>query len=320
MFAQVRLKLTDEWKEQIVYRAAGDVLGHPRSGQPVPPRPLGGPTLDVAPGADPRFEFARWLTASENPGFARNIVNRIWFWLMGRGIVHEPDDLRPTNLPENPALLDDLAGELIAQDFDLKHVYRLSLNSRTYQASSVPHPRSGNGGAHFAHREARRLTAEQLLDALVQVTGIKPGHFGGFGRPTLAPITSMPDDLKAVAISDGSAECTLASTLGRPARSTGFESERGTELDRDCVEFLANSSDVATAIQRSPRIGRLIETKADDDEIVEELFLAALSRIPRESERQKMTDYLAAKKASRAEALKDLMWALLNADGFVLNQ
>ena len=228
--------------------------------------------------------------------------------------------MRSTNLPENPALLECLAQELVAEKFKLKHVYRLVLNSRTYQASSVPHAQSRNGGAHFAHCEARRLTAEQLLDALVHVTEVKPGQLGGFGRPTLAPITSMPEDLKAVSISDGSAECTLASTLGRPARSTGFESERGTGMDRDCVEFLANSSEVAAAINGSPRIKRLIEAKASDAEIVEELFLAALSRLPRESEKQKMTDYLAVKKASRAEAVKDVMWALLNADGFVLNQ
>jgi hypothetical protein len=149
----------------------------------------------------------------------------------------------------------------------------------------VPHPKSLRGGAHFAHHEARRLTAEQLIDALAQVTEAKPGRFGSFGRPTLAPITSMPENLKAVSISDGSAVCTLASSLGRPERSTGFESERGTDLDRDCVEFLAT-----------------------------------LSRLPRESEKQKTVEYLVAKKSSRAEAVKDLMWALLNADGFLLNQ
>jgi hypothetical protein len=276
--------------------------------------------MEIPPGADPRAEFARWLTAPENPWFARNIVNRIWYWLLGRGIVHEPDDLRPTNPPENPVLLDYLSQELAAQKYDLKYIYRLILNSRTYQASSVPHPASGKGGAHFAHREPRRLTAEQIIDALAQVTETPPGKFGAFGRPTLAPITSMPDDLRAVSISDGSAECTLASSLGRPARSTGYESERGNDVDRDCAEFLANSPEVAMAIGGSPRIRRLIEAQKTDTEIVEELYLASLSRLPREGEKQKMVDYLAAKKASRAEAVKDLVWALLNARGFLLNE
>jgi len=121
-FGQIRLKVTDEWKEQIVYRDPGAVVRDPRTGGPVPPRPLGGAPLEIPPGVDPRAEFARWLTAPENPWFARNIVNRIWYWLLGRGIVHEPDDLRPTNLPENPALLDYLAQELAAQKYDLKHI------------------------------------------------------------------------------------------------------------------------------------------------------------------------------------------------------
>jgi hypothetical protein len=126
--------------------------------------------------------------------------------------------------------------------------------------------------------------------------------------------------VKAISISDGSAECTIASFLGRPARATGFESERGTEIDRDFVEFMANSKEVATAINSSPRIKRLVQANKTDAEIVEELFLSALSRFPRESEKDKMVDYLAQKKSSRNEAVKDVMWAVLNADGFVLNQ
>ncbi|MCH5374732.1 MAG: DUF1553 domain-containing protein, partial [Planctomycetes bacterium] len=287
-FAQVRLKLTDEWKEQIVYRDPDQVLRHPRTGRPVVPRPLGGQPIQLAADEDPRVEFARWLTAPDNPWFARNIVNRIWYWLMGRGIVHEPDDMRSTNPPENPALLDYLARELVDHDYDMRHIYRLILNSRTYQSSSAPHPLSRNGGKHFAHYPARRLTAEQILDALAQVTEADRGDLGSFGRPTLAPITSIPDDIKAISISDGSAECTIASALGRPARATGFESERGTELDRDIIDFLANSSEVAAAINSSPRIKRMIEDELSDAEIVEELFLAAFSRFPRESEKNKM--------------------------------
>lgn len=276
--------------------------------------------MELAAGADPRVEFVRWLTSPDNPWFTRSIVNRIWYWLMGRGIVHEPDDMRSTNLPENPALLDFLARELVDHQYDLRHIYRLILNSRTYQTSSVPHPLSGNGGKHFAHYHARRLTAEQILDALAQVTEAKRGDLGSFGRPTLAPITSIPDDIKAISISDGSAECTIASSLGRPARATGFENERGMELDRDFVDFLANSPEVAAAINSSPRMKRMVEAKQSDAEVVEELFLAALSRLPRESETQKMVGYLAEKKSSRTEAVKDVMWAVLNANGFVLNQ
>ena len=139
--------------------------------------------MELKPGADSRVEFARWLTAPENPWFARNIVNRIWFWLLGRGIVHEPDDMRPTNLPENPALLDYLAKDLVDHRYDLRHIYRLILNSRTYQLSSVPRAHCENGGNHFAHYNSRRLTAEQMIDALAQVIEVKRSDFAAFDAP-----------------------------------------------------------------------------------------------------------------------------------------
>ena len=175
-FSQVKIKFTSEWKEQIVYRDPERVLLHPRTGKAVALKPLDAAALEGDPGkADPRRKFADWLTAPQNPWFAKNIVNRIWFWLMGRGIVHEPDDLRPTNPPENPALLEYLEKELVGHRYDLKHIYRLVLNSKTYQLSSEPTGLNEKDGAHFSHYRAKRLTAEQILDALVADHGAAAG-------------------------------------------------------------------------------------------------------------------------------------------------
>ena len=130
------------------------------TGKPVVPAPIGGRPLELDRYADPRFAFADWLTAPDNPWFAKNIVNRIWFWLMGRGIVHEADDIRPDNPPWCPELLTYLEKELVANRYDLKHIFRLILNSSTYQLSSVPTAENAADETGFSHYRVRRLDAE----------------------------------------------------------------------------------------------------------------------------------------------------------------
>ena len=225
-FAQTKTKFTGEWKEQIVYRDPEKTLIHPRSGKAVRPKPLGGAAVELEAGADPRRQLADWLTAPDNPWFAKNVVNRIWYWLLGRGIVHEPDDMRPTNPPENPALLDYLEKELVSHHYDLKHIYRLVLNSKTYQLSSVPSPLNEKDAAHFSHYRAKRLTAEQILDALSQIIE-SPGRFRVFRRPNTAPDTALPADIKAVQVAEASETSSLAAMFGRPERASGFEARAG---------------------------------------------------------------------------------------------
>jgi hypothetical protein len=317
-FAQIRTKPTGEWKEQIVYRDAEKELRHPRSGQVVRPKPLGGAAVELPPGADPRRKLADWLTAPENPWFAKNAVNRIWYWLLGRGIVHEPDDLRPTNPPENPALLEFLEKELVGHRYDLKHVYRLVLNSKTYQLSSEPNPLNEKDVAHFSHYRAKRLTAEQILDALSQITE-SPGRFRVFKRPNTAPDTAVPADVKAAEIAEASESSLLAAMFGRPERATGLERERAADLGAFHVQFLVNSNEVEWSLGESPRIRRLLTAKKSDAEIVEEVFLAALSRLPKEAEKQKILAYFTQEKNNRNQAVNDLYWAVLNTSEFLLN-
>jgi hypothetical protein len=317
-FAQVTTKPTGEWKEQIVYRDPEKELRHPKSGKVVRPKPLGGAIVPLNQGADPRRKLVDWLTAPENPWFAKNVVNRIWYWLLGRGIVHEPDDLRPTNPPEDPALLEYLEKELVSHRYDLKHIYRLVLNSKTYQLSSEPNPLNEKDVAHFSHYQAKRLTAEQILDALSQITE-SPGRFRVFRRPNTAPDTAIPSDVKAAEIAEASESSLLAAMFGRPERATGLERERAADLGAFHVQFLVNSNEVEWSMGESPRIQRFFTAKTSDAEIVEEVFLSALSRRPKEAEKQKILEYFAQEKNNRNQAVNDLFWVVLNTSEFLLN-
>jgi hypothetical protein len=317
-FSQVKIKFTSEWKEQIVCRDGDLVLRHPRTGKLVAMKPLDSAALEGDRQTDPRRKFADWLTAPQNPWFARNIVNRIWFWLMGRGIVHEPDDLRSTNPPENPALLEYLEKELVGHRYDLKHIYRLVLNSKTYQLSSEPTPLNQKDGKNFSHYRAKRLTAEQMLDALSQITE-QPQNFRQFRRPNTAPDTSIPPDVKAAQIAEASESSLLAAMFGRPERGTAMERERADDLNPMHVQFLTNSSAMEDSIYNSPRLQRLLKDKKSDAEAVEELFLTALARFPNEAEKKKMLEYLTAEHNGREQAIRDIFWTLLNANEFLLN-
>jgi len=148
-FAKVAYKKTSEWKEEVVYFDPTMTFLHPESEEPVVPTPIGGKPLKVGTLDDPRVAFAGWLTAPENPWFAKVIVNRIWHHLLGRGIIHEVDGIRPDNPPWSPELLAFLEKELITSGHDLKHIYRTILNSDTYQCSSIPTPKNANDEAGF---------------------------------------------------------------------------------------------------------------------------------------------------------------------------
>jgi len=225
-FARLGYKSTGEWKEEIVYPDFKGVLRHPRTRQPVDPRVPGGAAIKPAIEEDPRGRFAAWLTASDNPWFARNAANRIWFWLMGAGIVTEPDDLRPTNPPTNPELLAYLESELVSHRYGLKHLYRLILNSQTYQRSSEPNEGNARDTLHFSHYLVKRLGAEQMLDAVTQVTGV-PEKF----RTIIPePYSNWPSDFKATQLADGNMDCSFLDLFGRPGRDTPYESERDSEL------------------------------------------------------------------------------------------
>jgi len=192
-FSQISFRSTGEWKEEIVSfdpsvttQAESDVV-------PLVSVFPDGTPAQLTAGQDPRVAFADWLIDPENPWFTLNIVNRIWSWLLGRGIIHEPDDIRPDNGPSNPELLAFLEKELVGAKYDLKHIYRLILNSKTYQLSSVPTSDRPEAQANFASYPVRRLEAEVLIDALNQIAGTTERYTSVIPEPfTYPPTTSEP--------------------------------------------------------------------------------------------------------------------------------
>jgi hypothetical protein len=290
-FAQLRFKPTMQWKEEIVYLNPIQTMRHPRTGELIKPKILGGEVLEVEDGQDGRAKFAAWLTSPDNPWFARNIVNRVWFWLLGRGIVHEPDDLRPTNPPENPQLLDWLAKDLVSHKYDLKHVYRLILNSQTYQRSSQANAGNRDDVAHFSHYYVKRLGAETLLDAIGQVTG----QWDTYRSIIPEPFVVMPTGFRATHLADGSVSLPFLELFGRPPRDTAYESDRDLQLYLRQTLHLLNSNDVQGKISISPWLVRLLKEQAGNpSKIIEEMYLTTLSRPPRDAEVTKITPYLAA--------------------------
>ncbi|MFB3826016.1 MAG: DUF1553 domain-containing protein [Bryobacteraceae bacterium] len=302
-FSQIGYKETGEWKEEIVYFDPA---------KPAPAQaafPDGAPAR-LAPERDPREVFAEWLISPKNPWFARNAVNRVWYWLLGRGIVHEPDDLRPDNPPSNPELLAYLEAELAAARYDLKHIYRLILNSATYQLSSIARTSRPEAAALFAFYPVRRLDAEVLIDALCQATGTSELYSSAIPEP----YTFVPDGRRSITLPDGSIGSAFLELFGRPPRDTGLEAER---INRPAAAqrlHLLNSSHVQRKIEASPRFQYLMRNAKTPRAFAAGLYLMILSRYPTEDELKAVEANF---RAVRREAAVDLAWALINSTEFV---
>ncbi len=331
-FAKVGYKSTDEWKEEIVFFNPDGRLPDPaHTNLSILPAHLDGKPVALAPDQDPRAALADWLTAPGNPWFARSIVNRTWFWLMGHGIVHEPDDMRPSNLPWSPELLAYLQQELVGSGFDLKRIYRLILNSDTYQRSSQPTGRNAKDDTGFSHYRLRRLDAEPLLDAINQILGGTEKYVS----PIPEPFTFLPSDQRAITLADGSMESPFLELFGRPPRNTSYESERASGPTVFQAQHLLNSSHLEDKFERSWVLRQLVTgsakpgaggkrqaaeavVKPDGPRWVEELYVRILSRYPTEAEKQTAVAYVEAPTRKPADAVCDLAWALVNTREFVL--
>ena len=299
-FSQVGYKETGEWKEEIVYFDPAKKPGTPVFPDGAPAR--------IAPGQDPRQVFADWLVSSRNSAFSAAIVNRVWSWLLGRGIVQEPDDLRPDNPPENPELLAFLRQEFIASHYDLKHLYRLILTSQTYQLSSL-----ADSTAHFAAYPLRRLDAEVLIDAINQVTGASETYTSSIPEP----YTFMPDFQRAIALPDGSISSSFLEEFGRPPRDTGLESERNNRLTDAQRLHLLNSSHVQRKIQQSPKLQAMMRDIRNPRELVSRIYLTILSRPPTDEEWKLVAAHSQNGNVRGQAAVVDLVWALFNSTEFL---
>ena len=301
-FSQIGYKETTEWKEEIVYFKPVGQASRPVSAFP-----------DGTPGRDPREVFADWLIAPQNPWFARNAVNRVWSWLLGRGIIQEPDDIRPDNPPSNPELLALLEQEFVASHYNLKAIYRLILNSQAYQLSSIPRTASPRAAANFAYYPLRRLDAEVLADAICETTGTTETYTSAIPEP----FTFIPEEQRSISLPDGSITSAFLELFGRPPRDTGLESERNNRLTAAQELHLLNASHVERKIEQSPQFQYLIRTSKGGRELVTALYLTILSRPPTAEELQAVNAYGQNGNLKPREAAIDLAWALMNSAEFL---
>ncbi len=314
-FSKVGYKPTSEWKEEIVFFDPTLTPAKPAGKNAAAPAAIfpDGKAAVIPPDRDPREVFADWLIDAKNPWFARNIVNRVWYWFEGRGIIHEPDDIRPDNPPSNAELLAFLEHELVAAHYDLKHIYRLILNSKTYQLSSLAHGNKPEAEANFAHYPLRRLEAEVLIDAICQVTGTTENYSSAIPEP----YTFLPEGNRSIALPDGSITSPFLEEFGRPPRDTGLESERNDRVTAAQRLHMLNSTHIQRKLAQGPWLQNMLAPQPKPRALVESLYLTMLSRFPTEDEMTIALRYMDPSKRVRREAVVDLAWALVNSAEFM---
>jgi hypothetical protein len=294
--------------ESFFFENGAGAVKHPVTGEKMEPRPLDGQVVDVADKRDPRSQLADWLTNPKNPFFARAAVNRVWAVFFGRGFVEPVDDFRASNPVVNEPLLNALAQDFAANGYDLKKLARTIMTSRLYQLSSAPNEFNLLDTKNFARAYRRRLPAEVLLDAVNDVTG------------TTDTFQGCPPDTRAVQTWSYKIESHFMDAFSRPNASSDCPCER--DLKTSVVQslHLMNARPLQEKLARAGgRVKGLADSKLAPEEIVRELYLAALSRPPTEKELGVATAAFAGKDVARQAATEDVLWALLNSPEFVFN-
>jgi len=304
-FGQVARKRGEDGSEWVLWNRGSGEVRNPRTGKVTAPRLPGGAAVAIERGVDRRAAFADWLLGEARLDFARNIANRLFAQLLGRGLVDPPDDLRLSNPASHPGLLTELAELLVNSGYDLRAVVRTICRSRTYQRAvheGQPPPEL------FAGYAVRRLDAEQLLDAIASVTGVANR------------LPGLPAGSSASAIVPAQSGIRFLDVFGRPRRETACTCERQQEPTLGQALHLLNGDTVATKLaDRSGRLQRALAKGVGDGELLEELFLAAYARLPGEVERERLLGVVATVTGApaRLAVWQDLVWALLNTHEFL---
>ena len=290
--------------EQVAQRPP--TVTQPRTGQPMMPQPLDRSAVQLPPGGDSRAALVDWMTNPKNDYFSGAMVNRLWKHFMGVGLVEPVDDLRSSNPPTNPALMQALREEFVSHGYDLKHVMRLILNSRMYQLSSDTCPANEIDHRCYSHYYARRLPAEVMSDAISAATGI-PDQFPGY-----------PVGLRAAQLPDPYVASYFLTTFGRSERVTACACERNDEVSLSQLLHL-NNGDVSSKITApGGALAKILAASTDEPKTTEEVFLTFFGRLPNSGEREAVTRALT-DGSPRDEVYRDLAWAMLNSKEFAFN-
>ncbi len=294
--------------EESIFALPAGTVKHPLSGKAMTPTPLLGKPLDIDADTDPRDVLAAWVTAPDNPYFAKVIVNRVWADLMGRGIVDPVDDLRATNPPSNPALLDALAVDFRKNKCDLKTLIRTICLSHAYGLSTTPNDRNASDLRNYSRHYRQRLRAEVLLDMVSDITGV-PEKF-----------EAMPAGSRAVEVWTARSQSVFLDSFGRPDPNQDPPCERTSDTTVVQALHLMNSPNLYRKVTSDDgRCAALAKSATSPAELVNELYLLAYSRNPTDTERAAAVKRFEKKGASRRSATEDLMWALINTPEFVFN-
>ncbi len=305
-FARVGRKNSPDADDEIIFVKPDGEVTQPRTGQTMKVHLLLSGDVDVPPEVDRRQVFADWLTRPDNPFFARSLVNRFWGHLLGRGIVEPVDDFRDSNPPTNVPLLDELARQFVAHGYSRKWLLRTILNSHTYQRSARTNPFNAEDDLYFSHAATRMLTAEQLLDSICAVTGV-PEKFDG-----------APAGFRATQLLEPPTDNYFLKVFGQPQRQMACECERSNESNLAQALQMINGPTVHNKLRDdSGRIKKLLDAGRSDEEIIRELYLAAVCREPTTAELAAAQQHLAAAGENRRWALEDIGWAILNTKEFL---
>jgi hypothetical protein len=290
-------------------QASGDALAkHPRTGETVPAHALGAEAPKSSSPGDARRALAEWMTAADNPWFARNLANRTWAHFLGRGLVEPVDDVRATNPPTNPELLDALARHLVASKLDFRQLIRAITASRVYQLSSRPSSTNERDEQNYSRALFKRIDAEVLLDMVSQTTGVAEKFPG------------VPPGTRAIQLWDSKVPHYFLKLFGRPVRVSACECERNHEPSVAQVLHVLNAPEVQAKLgHEGGAVARLVREKTDDAALVEELYLTFYSRFPGEKEKAAALEYLRRDPQKRRQAAEDLAWSMLNSLEFVFN-
>jgi hypothetical protein len=302
-----------QYQMQVVFNRTAGGVPNKRTGQPAVMKTLDGDPVQAGTEEDPRDKLVAWMTDAKNPFFAKAVANRYWAHFFGRGIVDPLDDMRVTNPPSNPELLDALAKDLVDSKYSLKHLIGTICKSRTYQLSSTPNEFNMHDKQNYARYYPRRLSAEVLFDAVCQVTN-SPTPFGGLPQDKHAP-------KRAIQLPDETFTTYFLDVFGRPQRISACECERVSEANLAQALHLLNSDEVQGKLAAAnARPDTLVKDKRPDAEKVQELFLWAFGHEADAAQLQAAMEHVNKNAANKKAAYENILWALINTKEFVFNQ
>ena len=304
-FTQIGRKRTDDPRELVVFNSGSGEINHPLGGRRMAPKYLGGEVPDVV-GKDRRALMAEWLASPKNPYFATNLSNMVWTHFFGLGIINEVDDVRVSNPPSNSELLEELGKKFTEYNYDFKRLVKDIVLSNSYQLSTQTNSSNESDTKNFSHSSIRRIKAETFLDCISQVTETK-NKFPG-----------LPLGARAVQIADGQVSNYFLTTFGRATRESVCSCEVKLDPTLSQSLHLLNGDATTQRITQGNLIGKLLKEKKTPEEILDEIYVRCLSRMPSADEKTKVLALVNAEK-DKKQVLEDAFWAVLNTREYMFN-